>query len=122
MRPPALRNFVPEAKHAAAPRPPRFYQAQPKFGPAPISMFREADNNLTPHGSIPSANHGNASLPMREVNEHRERWNSRGDGRYFNRSTVAAVPPRALSGVGADLVERRNGGNWDPSQREFLVH
>ena len=72
MRPPALRNFIPEAKNAAAPRPPRFYQAQPKFGPAPVRMFREADDILTPHGSIPSANHGRVSWPLREVNQHRE--------------------------------------------------
>ena len=69
MRPPATRNFVPEVRDAAKPRPPTFYHAQPRFGVAPKTMFRDYEEALGPLQSIPQPNHGKVSLPMREVND-----------------------------------------------------
>ena len=95
MKPPAIRNFVPLERMADKPRPPTFYQAQPKFSPAPISHFK-ANNlqNYTPFQAIPEHNPSKMQLPLREVNNFRTNLNVRGQGNHYNRSTVSAKPYR----------------------------
>ena len=94
MKPPALRNFIPLERNAVAdrPRPPTFYQAQPRFSPAPLSHFKATVQNYTPFQSIPEHNPGRMQLPLREVNDFRKRLNARGVGTHYDRSTVAARP------------------------------
>ena len=95
MKPPALRNFVPLERNADRPRPPKFYQAQPRFTPAGVSQFKAVPQKYTPFGSIPQQPIAQQSLPLREVNDFRKRLKLRGNGSHYDRSTVAAKPPRA---------------------------
>ena len=125
MKPPALRNFTPEVKNAAKPRPPTFYYAQPRFSPAPVSHFRIPDPLVgrSPLESIPQPNHGNIMLPYRQVNDPRKRHNTRGHSTHFDRSTMAARPPSGLpKGLGFDYAERTNKDNFDPKQKGLLVY
>ena len=121
MRPPATRNFLPEVPDAAKPRPPTFYHTQPSFDVAHKSMFRDHEEALGPLQSIPQPNHGKVSLPMREVNDARTRQNTRGQSTTFDRSNVAAAPPRTLSGLGFDYEARTCKNNYDASQSGVLV-
>ena len=93
MKPPPLRNFVPVApvREADRPRPPTFYQAQPRFSPAPLSHFKATVQNYTPFQSIPEHNPWRMQLPLREVNDFRKRLNARGIGTHYDKSTVAAA-------------------------------
>ena len=125
MQPPASRNFVPTARDAAKPKPPRFYTAQPKFAIAPVSMFAEPEQILTPLQSIPQPNHASVSLPLRTVNSI-TRPVIRGVGKHFDVSTVAAKPPRGFPlnalGFHEDRLNLRDGiASYDAKQRGLLV-
>ena len=102
MKPPALRNFVPLERNADRMRPPTFYQAQPRFSPAPLSHFKATVQNYTPFQSIPEHNPGRMQLPMREVNDFRKRLNTRGYGTHYDKSTVAAKPYRNKTNLSND--------------------
>ena len=124
MRPPANRNFVPTERDAAKPIAPTFYTAQPKFSIAPVSMFYEPENTLTPLGSVPQPNHGKVSLPLRSVNELRRVV--RGLGKHYDISTVAVRPPRGFPTSGLayheDRLNQRAGvSSYDPKQKGPLV-
>ena len=110
MKPPALRNFVPLERNADRMRPPTFYQAQPRFSPAPLSHFKATVQNYTPFQSIPEHNPGRMQLPLREVNDFRKRLNARGVGTHYDRSTVAAKPYRQLFNPSND--PHKYGQKW----------
>ena len=119
MKPPALRNFVPERKDDQRERP-TFYQYQPKF--TPVIRFESKVESLSLMDHIPQQPHARTMLPLREVNDHRKRWNQRGQGTHYDRSTVAATPPDGrIPGLGYDKVMRENNGNFDPKQRGLRV-
>ena len=123
MKPPALRNFT-GAHNAAKPRPPTFYHAQPRFMPAPVSHYRIPDPLIgrSPLESVPQPNHGKVMLPYRQVNDPRQRQNTRGHSTHFDRSTVATRPPSGLpKGLGFDYDARTCKGNFDPKQTGLLV-
>ena len=66
MKPPPLRNFVPVApvREADRPRPPTFYQAQPRFSPAPLSHFKARPCKTTrPSSPSPSTTQGACNYP-----------------------------------------------------------
>jgi len=94
MKPPALRNFIPLERNADRPRPPTFYQAQPRFSPAPLSHFKATPQAYTPFQSIPEQNPSRMQLPLREVNDFRKQLNVRGQGTHYDRSTVSVKPYR----------------------------
>ena len=119
MRPPANRNCVPEDSKASQPRPPTFYHAQPQFHVAPMSMHKAQLNTITQMGCIPQPHTNNVSLPLREISELRRVY--RGTARSYDRGGIACIPPKTLSGIGADLESRTNRGNYDPKQRGLAV-
>ena len=125
MLPPGARNFVPTERDAAKPKPPLFYTAGKTFAVAPTSMFYEPENTLTPLGSVPQPNHNRVSLPLRTVNSI-TRPVIRGHGKHFDRSTVAAKPPRGFPlkalGYHEDRQNIRAGvSSYDPKQKGLLV-
>lgn len=107
MHPPFQRNFTPSQDAANQPRP-RFYQAQPKFRPAPQNFYREHVIVRTPNDSLAI---GERSLPLKEVNELRRRTPSIGIGQRLDRTSVKApiygpLHPMVVS------EERFNKGNY----------
>jgi len=111
MQPPFQRNFVPQPGAARQERP-KFYQAQPRFRPAPERLYKEDVVVRTPMQSVPQPNHGLVSLPLREVNQHRERPNVRGVGTRFDRTSVPCQLFGPLSKMATADDERFNKGTY----------
>ena len=120
MRPPFQRNFVPEPDAARQERP-TFYQAQPRFRPAPERAFKEHVVVRTPMQSVPQPNHGLVSLPLREVNQHRVRHNVRGVGTRYDRTSVRCPLFGPLSKMVTADDERYNKGNYTLSGKGPIV-
>ena len=123
MQPPGARNFVPTHRDAAKPNAPLFYTAGPQFSVASARMFREPESIPTPLQSVPQPGH--TSLPLRTVNSVHRRV-VRGEGKPFDRSTTAAVPPRGFPvkavGYHEDRQNIRAGASsFDPKQKGLLV-
>ena len=84
-----------------------------------MSMHKAQLNTITQMGCIPQPHTNNVSLPLREISELRRVYS--GTARSYDRGGIACIPPKTLSGIGADLESRTNRGNYDPKQRGLAV-
>ena len=120
MKPPFQRNFIPALDAARQDRP-RFYQKQPSFRPAAPSMYREDVVVRGPMQSVPQPNHGQNSLPLREVNSRKERNNVRGISTRYDRTSVRCPLHGPLSPMVTADGERYNKGNYSTSGKAHIA-
>lgn len=122
MRPPFQRNFIP-FQNADRQERPKYVISQPKFSVTPISMYKQDVYVRTPMQMSMQQQQNLNSLPLKEVNTHRERLNVWGVGIKYDKTSVTCP----LYGPMSPMVQfgdaRYNKGNFttNPSKKEMSV-